>query len=90
MPKALTENEIAENPQKEPGWTRRDRRFRVSIPSPVHHGHGVCEPRGDSCGVDGSSPDIVIQYKKVKLTLSTHSAGGLTDLDFTLARKIDA
>ena len=35
-------------------------------------------------------PDILIEYKKVTLTLSTHSAGGLTDLDFGLARKIDA
>ena len=35
-------------------------------------------------------PDILIQYKKVTLTLSTHSAGGLTALDFELAKKIDA
>jgi 4a-hydroxytetrahydrobiopterin dehydratase len=35
-------------------------------------------------------PDILIQYRKVKLTLSTHSAGGLTELDFALAQKIDA
>jgi len=34
-------------------------------------------------------PDILIQYNKVRLTLSTHSAGGLTDLDFQLAEKID-
>jgi len=35
-------------------------------------------------------PDILIQYQKVTLTLSTHSAGGLTNLDFDLARNIDA
>jgi 4a-hydroxytetrahydrobiopterin dehydratase len=34
-------------------------------------------------------PDIVIQYDKVTLTISTHSAGGLTEKDFTLARDID-
>jgi 4a-hydroxytetrahydrobiopterin dehydratase len=34
-------------------------------------------------------PDIDIRWNKVKLVLSTHSEGGLTDLDFTLARKID-
>jgi 4a-hydroxytetrahydrobiopterin dehydratase len=34
-------------------------------------------------------PDIDIRWNKVKLVLSTHSAGGLTDLDFLLARKID-
>lgn len=35
-------------------------------------------------------PDILIRYRKVELTLSTHSAGGLTEKDFVLARKIDA
>lgn len=35
-------------------------------------------------------PDILIQYNKVTLTLSTHSAGGLTELDFALAQKIGA
>jgi 4a-hydroxytetrahydrobiopterin dehydratase len=34
-------------------------------------------------------PDILIHaYKHVRLTLTTHSAGGLTDRDFTLARSI--
>ena len=35
-------------------------------------------------------PDIVIQYRKVTLTLSTHSAGGLTQKDMDLAREIIA
>ena len=35
-------------------------------------------------------PDIEINYNRVKLTLSTHSEGGLTDKDFALARSIDA
>ncbi|HET7290026.1 MAG TPA: 4a-hydroxytetrahydrobiopterin dehydratase [Thermodesulfobacteriota bacterium] len=35
-------------------------------------------------------PDILIQYKNVTLTLSTHSKGGLTEKDFNLAREIDA
>lgn len=34
-------------------------------------------------------PDIDIRYRKVTLTLSTHSAGGLTDKDFDLADKIE-
>ncbi len=34
-------------------------------------------------------PDILIQYTKVTLKLSTHSAGGLTETDFSLAREID-
>jgi 4a-hydroxytetrahydrobiopterin dehydratase len=35
-------------------------------------------------------PDIDIRWNKVRLVLTTHSAQGLTDLDFTLARKLDA
>ncbi len=34
-------------------------------------------------------PDIDIRYNKVRLILSTHSKGGLTDLDFALAERID-
>jgi 4a-hydroxytetrahydrobiopterin dehydratase len=34
-------------------------------------------------------PEIDIRYNKVKVALSTHSEGGITDLDFELAEKID-
>lgn len=34
-------------------------------------------------------PDIDIRWNKVLLALSTHSAGGLTELDFKLAKAID-
>jgi 4a-hydroxytetrahydrobiopterin dehydratase len=34
-------------------------------------------------------PDIAISWNKVTLRLSTHSAGGLTQLDVDLARAID-
>jgi 4a-hydroxytetrahydrobiopterin dehydratase len=35
-------------------------------------------------------PDILVHgWNNVRLTLSTHSEGGLTDADFALAREID-
>ena len=35
-------------------------------------------------------PDILIYgWNKIRITLSTHDAGGLTELDFKLAGKID-
>ena len=34
-------------------------------------------------------PDIDIRFKRVTMTLSTHSAGGLTVKDFALAEQID-
>ena len=38
----------------------------------------------------GHHPDIAISWNRVTLTLSTHSAGGLTANDFALARQISA
>ena len=34
-------------------------------------------------------PDIDIRWNRVTLVLSTHSAGGLTELDRDLASKVD-
>jgi 4a-hydroxytetrahydrobiopterin dehydratase len=34
-------------------------------------------------------PDITILYNKVLLKVNTHSAGGITDLDFDLVKDID-
>jgi 4a-hydroxytetrahydrobiopterin dehydratase len=34
-------------------------------------------------------PDIAISYNRVRLALTTHSAGGLTGKDFVMARLID-
>ncbi len=35
-------------------------------------------------------PDVLIQWNRVTLTLSTHSAGGLTSADIALATRINA
>lgn len=35
-------------------------------------------------------PDVTINYRRLTLSLSTHSEGGLTAKDFSLATKIDA
>ena len=37
----------------------------------------------------GHHPDITINYNVVGISLSTHSAGGVTEKDFDLAGKID-
>jgi 4a-hydroxytetrahydrobiopterin dehydratase len=38
---------------------------------------------------EGHHPDIEISYKKVTLRWTTHSAGGITDRDYDLARRSD-
>jgi 4a-hydroxytetrahydrobiopterin dehydratase len=35
-------------------------------------------------------PDLDIRYRKVRVALSTHSEGGITDKDFALATEIEA
>ena len=34
-------------------------------------------------------PDISLRYDRVQVTLSTHSAGGITEKDLKLAKQID-
>jgi 4a-hydroxytetrahydrobiopterin dehydratase len=34
-------------------------------------------------------PDLIVSYRNVRVEMSTHDAGGLTDLDFTLAAQIN-
>ncbi len=34
-------------------------------------------------------PDIFVSYRRVRLVLSTHSAGGLSQKDFAMARRIE-
>lgn len=34
-------------------------------------------------------PDLRLGWRKVRMNVSTHSAGGLTELDFCLAREAD-
>ena len=36
----------------------------------------------------GHHPDITIEYNKVTISLTTHDAGGLTQMDFELAQTI--
>jgi 4a-hydroxytetrahydrobiopterin dehydratase len=38
----------------------------------------------------GHHPDITITYSTITLRLSTHDAGGVTEKDLDLARRIDA
>ena len=38
----------------------------------------------------GHHPDIDIRYSSVTMHLSTHSAGGITQMDLDLGRRIDA
>jgi 4a-hydroxytetrahydrobiopterin dehydratase len=45
---------------------------------------------GDLAEAADHHPDIDIRWRKVRLALTTHDDGGLTDKDFDLAGKFDA
>ena len=38
----------------------------------------------------GHHPDLSISWNKVEVSITNHAAGGLTENDFELARRIDA
>jgi len=80
---------IAEKLKKSPGWTREGQEISRLYTFSGSSRPWRCEPRATLAESDGSSPGYRHSVQEGKLTLSTHSAGGLTDLDFT-ARKIDA
>ena len=45
---------------------------------------------GEAAEAANHHPDILLHgWNKVRLTLSTHSEGGLTEADFALAARID-
>ena len=43
----------------------------------------------DAAEAANHHPDLDIRYRKVRVALSTHSEGGITDKDFALATQVD-
>ena len=89
MAQLLTEAEIQENAKVLSGWTVEDsklqttRRFKDFIQA-IEFVNKLVEPAESA----GHHPDIEISYNKVKIILTTHDAGGLTQTDFDVARVI--
>jgi 4a-hydroxytetrahydrobiopterin dehydratase len=44
---------------------------------------------GELAETSGHHPDIDIRYSRVRLVLTTHDAGGLTEKDFNLASRVE-
>jgi 4a-hydroxytetrahydrobiopterin dehydratase len=44
---------------------------------------------GEIAEEQGHHPDVFLSYGEVRIQLSTHSAGGLTENDFILAAKVN-
>jgi 4a-hydroxytetrahydrobiopterin dehydratase len=87
----LTEDEIMAQLSGTPGWARDGNSITRSVTRDDFRGAmlfaGAVAYLAEEAG---HHPDILIQWNRVTLTLSTHSAGGLTAADFGLAGRIGA
>jgi 4a-hydroxytetrahydrobiopterin dehydratase len=86
----LTPREIEKNLSRAPGWTLDGDAIRkqftfAGFPQAVAFVSQLVEP---SEAAD-HHPDILINYRRVTISYSTHSEGGLTAKDFTGAALVD-
>jgi len=87
----LTEDEVCTNLSKVPGWERVDvaivREFEFSG---FQEAFGFLTRVALITEVLDHHAEIWNVWNRVKLTFSTHDAGGLTEKDFEAARQINA
>ena len=89
-PKLLTEELISNQLKQLKGWSRTGKEIRkVAECSDFVHAMALVNSTAMLAEKLDHHPDIDIRWNKVTFVLSTHSAGGLTDLDFKLAQAID-
>jgi 4a-hydroxytetrahydrobiopterin dehydratase len=91
MAARLSEEQIARELADLDGWTRDGDAIRKQytlggFPDAIAF---VTRLAFDAEAAD-HHPDITINYKRVTLSFSTHSDGGLTRKDFDGAKKVDA
>ncbi|TBR57983.1 4a-hydroxytetrahydrobiopterin dehydratase [Mastigocladus laminosus UU774] len=89
MAQLLTEAEVQDLASNLSGWTvegaklQTQRQFKDFLQA-IEFVNKLVEPAESA----GHHPDIEISYNKVRITLTTHDAGGLTQKDFELAKVI--
>jgi 4a-hydroxytetrahydrobiopterin dehydratase len=91
MPKLLADSEVAAALAAVPGWTLNgkciEREFTLADFAAAL---AFVNKVGAAAEAADHHPDILMHgWNKVRLTLSTHSAGGLTGNDFQLAGQIN-
>lgn len=91
MANLISEEEIASSLKRTPEWEAPEgraieRTFEFDdFAAAIDFVNAVA----DIAEEEGHHPDIDIRWNRVRLQISTHSKGGLTELDFKLARRID-
>ena len=95
-PELLNEDDIAYRLNKLPDWHLMDSTVppkrivrEISAPNFVS-AVGIINAVAVLAEVADHHPDILLYgWNKLRITLSTHDRGGLTELDFALAHKIE-
>lgn len=74
-----------------PAWRHTDARLARSVKTAdFATALALANRVGQLADLADHHPDLLVRWGELRITLWTHSAGGLTELDFTLARWIDA
>ncbi len=90
MPDKLSDVEIQRSLSALTGWSRRaDTLVKTFTFSRFADGIAFVGRVAGMADAMDHHPDIDIRYTNVTFTLSTHSAGGITQLDLDLAAKIE-
>ena len=85
----LTDHQIAEKLKSLPGWTHDGGEIaRVFAFDSFMEGIEFVDQVAEAAEEADHHPDIDIRYSKVKVSLSSHDVGGITDRDFRLASHI--
>jgi len=91
MPERLSDISIQRELGNLPGWTRRaDLITKTFQFRDFLTGIDFVTAVAKAADAADHHPDIDIRYTKVTCALSTHSAGGITQMDLDMAKKIDA
>jgi 4a-hydroxytetrahydrobiopterin dehydratase len=87
----LSDDEIRGRLASLPGWERAGQEIRRTYSLDSFAGAMAFANRVAGLAENADHhPDILIQYSKVTLTLSSHDVGGLSERDFRLASQIDS
>ena len=90
-PHILAEGALKEQLSLLNGWSREGGAIRKTVKlNDFVHAMGFVNSVALLAEKMNHHPDIDIRWNTVTLVLSTHSAGGLTELDMKLAAMIDA
>jgi 4a-hydroxytetrahydrobiopterin dehydratase len=87
---ALPESEINLRLSALPAWQiQAGELTRIFIHQDFRAALAFVNKVGEQAEKAGHHPDIDIRYNKVRLSLVTHDAGGLTAKDFDMAASVD-